>query len=1029
MFENLRSDRDKFIVTVTLRDLTQTEGQVRLRLRMESFTHAMQTRRGAQTPIHTLIPGVPLRLTNEDLRVYFLEQNLEFTNMPRNLYRNNATVPEGHYRIWFEVYEARTGAHVSRGSEVAANLHIVQHDVPLINLPQQNATVHLPESGLQHVVFQWAPRHFGPGMLTEYRLQIVEVPPGMNPEQVMHATLVPFFETTTMATSFVFNHTHPPMRLGFTYAFRVQARLRGPDEGMSMFKNNGFTPTQWFTFSQRCPELRNVRVEPINQFAVWVHYMDHPLYERVRFRRRLDQAGSFWHYITGNQNPLLVSELRPEQGYQYQMMAYCAFEYTNWTPIRTFKTPPAPPPLFECGAEDTTPPLVNTGVPLGRPLRQGDVVRLPQNSELRIRESTGTGPFRGYGTVFFNFFNANLIMTFEALEVDDEMQWVSGELISRQSRDGRFIINLDRPQDQPPPTDTTTIETPIIIADNTDITITDSEGNPITENSQPPFTITITNPDGEEQQITVENLPAVITDGSGAEFVVNQDGTVERRQEDLLAGHDDTEYEMAISQVATGLLYVIVREEDKVIDTLFDNHFLTITDKNRSLTFEVRYTRQTLLSNAFHSLEEVYRERLQVPIPRGWDRKIDLDSVKWSISTTASSTAAATITGQRIPFTPRTYGSHTIEIDAGRALPVVFTERDTREEKKVLGSKIPGAKISVALNVLQGGVLRFQPKNDQHYRYYGFDEAIIPRLQQAGDFGESLTIGGIDYYVPRLLVLPNEEAKINIAYTYTLQSSPGIGSNIVLRSNDRRLLINGQRDRIELSTLRKQEVRLQAEVAGTFVVNAYYVNINNDSVLIGRLNVVSRNYTTKTLRIIRVRRTYDEDHHFPFTREQKLKMRDTINYVFRQTFIRFELDNDFVDTLSTNTSSSQRIALRRLYNSYPTGSADHFHIFLASRQKGNYSLNGEAYPLENFAIVYNASSLTAAHELGHNLGLLHTFEDCHRWPRALRTGNRVLERGSTRNIMDVPRMGYVDCRRFLFWYQIKFLINYSNNRR
>ncbi|MCL2414841.1 MAG: hypothetical protein FWC94_06285, partial [Bacteroidales bacterium] len=47
MLENLRSDRDKFIVTVTLRDLTQTEGQVRLRLRMEGFSHAMQTRRGA----------------------------------------------------------------------------------------------------------------------------------------------------------------------------------------------------------------------------------------------------------------------------------------------------------------------------------------------------------------------------------------------------------------------------------------------------------------------------------------------------------------------------------------------------------------------------------------------------------------------------------------------------------------------------------------------------------------------------------------------------------------------------------------------------------------------------------------------------------------------------------------------------------------------------------------------------------------------------------------------------------------------
>ncbi|MCL2417125.1 MAG: hypothetical protein FWD02_04230 [Bacteroidales bacterium] len=523
MLENLRSDRDKFIVTITLRDLTQTDGQVRLRLRMESFTHAMQTRRGAATPVYTLTPGVPLRLTNEDLRVYFLEQNLEFTNMPQQLYRNNATVPEGRYRIWFEVYEARTGVHVSRGSEVAAHVHIVQHDVPLINLPQQNATIHLPESGLQHVVFQWAPRHHGPGMLTEYKLQIVEVPPGMNPEQVMQATLVPFFETTTMATSFVFNHAHPPLRLGFTYAYRVQARLRGPDEGMSMFKNNGYTPTQWFTFSQRCPEVRNVRVEPINQFSVWVHYMDHPLYERVRFRRRLDQAGSFWHYVGSDQNPMLVTELRPEQGYQYQMMAYCAFEHSNWTAIRTFTTPPALPPLFECGAIDATPPLVNTGVPLGRPLRRGDVVRLPQNSELRIMESSGTGPYRGYGTVFFNFFNANLIMTFQDLQVDDAMQWISGELISRSSSDGRFTLDLDR-----------IIEggggVGRVITGET--TTQHQTGNDLSGNSTATYnpntgTLTIRTEDGTTVTIpNVESLPTTITDGNGTLFVVNEQGQI-----------------------------------------------------------------------------------------------------------------------------------------------------------------------------------------------------------------------------------------------------------------------------------------------------------------------------------------------------------------------------------------------------------------------------------------------------------------------------------------------------------------------
>jgi len=327
------------------------------------------------------------------------------------------------------------------------------------------------------------------------------------------------------------------MRLGFTYAFRVQARLRGPDEGMSMFNNNGFTPTQWFTFSQRCPELRNVRVEPINQFAVWVHYMDHPLYERVRIRRRLDQEGSFWHYVAGDQNPLLVTELRPEQGYQYQMMAYCAFEHSNWTPVRTFTTPPAPPPAFTCGME-TEPMVVENQNPL-QDLRRGDRVRVGRDGwEFRVTEVTrslGNGVFYGYGSRRTPWLGDVWIrMRFENVQFNELYQVMAhqGFFVTVFDPNEGNILNLDAllDREEPPPTDDiTTIEVPIIIADNAEITIADSEGNPITEDSQPPFTITITNPDGEEEQITVEYLPAVIVDGSGAEYIVNRDGTIERK--------------------------------------------------------------------------------------------------------------------------------------------------------------------------------------------------------------------------------------------------------------------------------------------------------------------------------------------------------------------------------------------------------------------------------------------------------------------------------------------------------------------
>ncbi len=258
--------------------------------------------------------------------------------------------------------------------------------------------------------------------------------------------------------------------------------------------------------------------------------MDHPLYEQVIFTRRLDRDDAIWYDVKGNnQNPIVVTELYPEQGYQYKVKAVCAVEESDYTRVDTFITLPKPAPKYVCGAEDTTPKFTNK-VPLTKPLQPGDIVMLPQNVELVIKEVSGNNPYRGWGEMFFNFVNANLIVTFEDLEVNELYQWLDGDVVSKKASSSKFLINTDAPT---PAQDTIKID--INITDDTKIIIKDSTGNPVEGTPVLPLTLHIENENSEngepenEEPIKIIELPAVIITGDRI-ITVAEDGSVKIEQ-------------------------------------------------------------------------------------------------------------------------------------------------------------------------------------------------------------------------------------------------------------------------------------------------------------------------------------------------------------------------------------------------------------------------------------------------------------------------------------------------------------------
>jgi hypothetical protein len=272
--------------------------------------------------------------------------------------------------------------------------------------------------------------------------------------------------------------------------------------------------------------------------------------------------------------------------------------------------------------------------------------------------------------------------------------------------------------------------------------------------------------------------------------------------------------------------------------------------------------------------------------------------------------------------------------------------------------------------------------------------------------------------VPWLGVLPNTEAEIKLEYT---SSNPELDSLIVLECNSGKFkFIENNKNQTTKSTNFAQYVRLKVTDTGSYVVKAYSILKGNIKTQIGQLKVESKAYSpVKTVRIIRVRRSNENDYAtLPISKQDLISQ---INIYYKQAFVYFELDNAFyLDTLAIEKSNTEAITdlQTQVYEKLPSRDENVYYIFICSQ--GANTQNGTGAVSGNFSVLYQISSITATHELGHNLGLQHTFEKKFEGKNGVcAIGNRLMSRGATFNIMDYA--GLDDRRKFFLLYQINHL--------
>ena len=169
-------------------------------------------------------------------------------------------LPAGLYTFTVEVYDQQTRTKLS--DKVASMpVWIELNQPPVLIMPQNGGEI--PVSQVQNVLFQWNPRHTQLNDV-EYEFILTELPVANRGNiQNIFLSQPPIYKTTITTNSFLYNSKFPPLREGYSYAWRVQAKVKfGSEAKVGSFSNEGISEIYSFRYA-------NPMLAPSNLSANW----------------------------------------------------------------------------------------------------------------------------------------------------------------------------------------------------------------------------------------------------------------------------------------------------------------------------------------------------------------------------------------------------------------------------------------------------------------------------------------------------------------------------------------------------------------------------------------------------------------------------------------------------------------------------------------------------------------------------------------------------------------------------------------
>ena len=394
-------------------------------------------------------------------------------------------------------------------------------------------------------------------------------------------------------------------------------------------------------------------------------------------------------------------------------------------------------------------------------------------------------------------------------------------------------------------------------------------------------------------------------------------------------------------------------------------------------------------------------------------------------------------------------GNYTLLIEAKDALNVIYkytdasgVQRDTLVKASNLNlmyAQQNVGQVIIKINVFDAGRLLFKPIDENYHEHYGFDDALTVQCQQSSDY-EKINMNGADYFVSWLGTVKNNDVEIKMEYIGNILDAD---TKIKLKCSSNNLTMDGRTRETDLYDLFQfQNIIFKASQEGTYYVQAFLASSDGTEICrIGKIKIDSKPMRpVKKVRIIRVKRS--DETLCPTV--DKAQLIHEVNSLYKQAFLKFDLDNAaYNDSLPIAKATTDMVGLGYLTDSIGlTFANDIYYIFIVSKNN-NETKAGEGLltggkmtqgttvtelRLKKASVLFgHTDSDVATHELGHNLGLQHIWENdanVNAYSYTLNHRNRFLiPQYTTRNPMDYIRTGTPKThRRYFYKYQIEHLI-------